>query len=200
MKSFREYYLGEAHAPLAMHKPLIDGVLDKIEVEESRVRMMELIGVRTARGANAIVGAPTGSLKGRLQRLMGSIRALTREDIFRQYEDIYGVTPDARAEQLLQINPNWNSKKDGPLDERLEKLFDKDPRNQQQKIAQDWINAMQKTLAHNPETAFMAVLDPERKAMLMEYLRKGVNLIFDIPNMGQIDPNDPKNDPNQDMY
>jgi len=195
-----ETYLNEAHAPLELHRTLIDDLLDKIEVEESSVRIMKLIGIRTDQGALSHIGAPSGSLKGRLQRLMGSIRALTSRDVFKKYEELYGITPDDRAKELLRINPKWDSKKDGPLDERLEKLYNEDPRIDAQKTAQEWVNEIQDLLAHDPKRAFMAALDPERKKHMMYKLRGGIEVIFDIIDIGKIDPNNPSNDPNQGLY
>jgi len=195
-----EAYLNEAHAPLEVHRTLIDGLLDKIEAEESSVKLMKLIGIRTDQGALAHIGAPTGSLKGRLQRLLGSIRAETSKDVFAKYKELYGETPDERAKELLKINPTWYSRTDGPLDERLEKLYNEDPRTKAQENAQRWINDIQEMLAHDPEKAFMSVLEPGHKKAMMHQLRTGTDQIFNILEIGKIDPNDPTNDPNQDKY
>lgn len=195
-----ETYLNEQSAPLEMHRVLVDKLLDKIEAEESSVRLMQLIGIRAATGSG-VYGAPSGSLKGRLQRVLGTIkRDYQMPEIYKKYEDLYGINVEDRAKQLLQINPNHDPKKDGPLDPRLDKLFDEDPRSKAIENAQVWLNDVQKELTDSPVTAFLAAAEPERKQDLIEYLKDGIDFIFSIPNIGKIDPNDPSNDPNQGQY
>jgi len=192
-----EAHLNEASAPLEMHRTLVDKLLAEIEAEESSVRLMELVGPRTYSVAS-IISAPKGSLVHRLGKVLGvMVHDYSVPEVHREYEELYGISVSDRAEELHRINPKWDPYKEGPLDARLDKLYDNNPKHQAIRKVREWVNSIQEALAHDAQRAFMAVAEPEHKATMMEQLRDGIDQIFNIPNIGKIDPNDPGNDPNQ---